>query len=120
MGRLLRWGGMVLGLLLVLILLGYGFLRGGAPHLDGEVSLKGLSAEVTVSRDALGVPSISATDRLDALRALGYLHAQDRFFQMDLLRRRGAGELSDELWRISEDSLPATETASALGGGRAT
>ena len=95
MGRVLRWGGVVLALLVVLVLLGYGFIKGGAPRLDGEVTLKGLSAPVRVTRDALGVPSIAAANRLDAMRALGYLHGQDRFFQMDLARRVAAGELSD-------------------------
>ena len=95
MGRILRWGGAALVLLAVLALLLYGFLRGGAPRLDGEAALKGLSAPVQVTRDALGVPSISAADRMDAMRVLGYLHAQDRFFQMDLARRAAAGELSD-------------------------
>jgi penicillin amidase len=95
MKRVLRWSGAVLGLLVVLALLAYGFLKGGAPRLDGEGVLQGLSAPVQVSRDALGMPSISAADRLDAMRALGYLHAQDRFFQMDLARRVAAGELSD-------------------------
>ena len=95
MRRLARWGGAILGLLVVLVLLGYGFLRGGAPRLEGEIHLDGLTAEVHVTRDALGVPSISASNRLDALRALGFLHAQDRFFQMDLTRRLAAGELSE-------------------------
>ena len=95
MGRLLRWGGAMIGLVLVLVLLVYGFLRGGAPRLDGEVALPGLSAEVQVGRDALGVPSIEAANRADAMRALGFLHAQDRFFQMDLMRRLAAGELSE-------------------------
>jgi penicillin amidase len=95
MGRLLRWGGAVIGLVLVLALLVYGFLRGGAPRLDGEFAFKGISAPVQVTRDALGVPSIRAVDRLDAMHALGFLHAQDRFFQMDLMRRLAAGELSE-------------------------
>ena len=95
MGRLLRWGGAVIALVVVLALLAYGFLRGGAPRLDGDVPLKGLSAEVRVTRDALGMPSIGAANRLDAMRALGFLHAQDRFFQMDLMRRLAAGELSE-------------------------
>jgi penicillin amidase len=97
MRRLLRWSGASLGFLLVLALLGYGFIRGGAPRLDGELSLQDLSAQVQVTRDGLGVPSIAAANRLDALRALGFLHAQDRFFQMDLTRRLAAGELSDLL-----------------------
>jgi penicillin amidase len=69
-------------------------LRGSLPRLEGERRLPGLNAPVTVSRDALGVPDIRASDRLDAARALGYLHAQDRFFQMDLQRRAASGELA--------------------------
>lgn len=65
------------------------------PRLDGSAALPSLNAPVSVSRDASGVPSIRAASRLDAYRALGWLHAQDRFFQMDLLRRRSAGELSE-------------------------
>ncbi|HSN18040.1 MAG TPA: penicillin acylase family protein [Gammaproteobacteria bacterium] len=103
MGRLLRWGGAIVCLALVLVLLAYGFLRGGAPRLDGEVALKGLSAPVQVTRDALGVPSIKASSRLDAIRALGFLHAQDRFFQMDLMRRLAAGELSELVGPVAVD-----------------
>ncbi|HPC83372.1 MAG TPA: penicillin acylase family protein [Thermoanaerobaculaceae bacterium] len=64
------------------------------PLLRGEHGLPGLEHAVTVERDALGVPVIRAASRLDAIRALGFLHAQDRLFQMDLLRRASAGELS--------------------------
>jgi penicillin amidase len=49
---------------------------------------------VTVTRDALGVPTIAGASRQDVARATGFLHAQDRFFQMDLARRRAAGELA--------------------------
>jgi penicillin G amidase len=69
-------------------------IRASLPRLDGELKLAGLSAPVTVERDALGVPTIRAASRADVARALGFLHAQDRFFQMDLLRRSAAGELS--------------------------
>ncbi|HEV7508618.1 MAG TPA: penicillin acylase family protein [Thermoanaerobaculia bacterium] len=65
------------------------------PPLDGELRLTGLAAPVSIERDELGVPTIRAGNRLDAVRALGFLHAQDRFFQMDLLRRQAAGELAD-------------------------
>lgn len=73
---------------------GYGRLRASLPRLDGRMALPGLGAAVTVGRDALGVPVVSGATRLDVARATGFLHAQDRFFQMDLLRRRGAGELA--------------------------
>ncbi|MBL9216525.1 MAG: penicillin acylase family protein [Opitutaceae bacterium] len=70
-------------------------LRGTLPPLDGEARVAGLSGPVKVERDALGVPTISAPTRADVARALGFLHAQDRFFQMDLLRRDSAGELAE-------------------------
>lgn len=63
--------------------------------LDGEIALDGLAAPVTVERDHQGVPTIRAESRADVSRALGFLHGQDRFFQMDLIRRRAAGELSE-------------------------
>jgi penicillin G amidase len=70
-------------------------VRASLPRLDGEQRLVGLQAAVTVSRDALGMPTIEAASRLDVARALGFLHAQERLFQMDLLRRRAAGELAE-------------------------
>ena len=69
-------------------------VRSSLPTFDGEIALGGLRHEVTIERDAQGVPRILATESLDAIRALGFLHGQERFFQMDLLRRRSAGELS--------------------------
>ena len=71
-----------------------GQLRGSLPQLDGRHELPGLTAAVRITRDALGIPTVHAFNRADAARATGFLHAQDRFFQMDLARRRAAGELS--------------------------
>ena len=76
---------------------GWLVLRASLPVLDGRIRGNGLSATVRVDRDALGVPTISAVDRGDLAYATGFLHAQDRFFQMDLLRRAAAGELSELL-----------------------
>src|SRR5215475_3703370 len=76
---------------------GWLMLRGSLPILEGRVRGNGLSATVTVDRDTLGVPTISGGDRGDLAYATGFLHAQDRFFQMDLLRRAAAGELSELL-----------------------
>ena len=70
-------------------------MKNSLPQVAGEVRLPGLSAPVTVERDALGTPTIHAASRIDASRALGFLHAQERFFQMDLMRRKAAGELSE-------------------------
>jgi len=69
-------------------------LRGSLPALDGEATGTGLSADVTLERDARGSVTISGRTRDDLAYALGYAHAQDRWFQMDLLRRAAAGELS--------------------------
>ncbi len=70
-------------------------LRASRPVLSGAVTLPGLSAPVAVERDRLGIPRIRAETMRDALRTLGYLHAQERFFQMDLQRRQPAGELAE-------------------------
>jgi penicillin amidase len=83
-------------------------LHRSLPQLDGAAPLPGLSAPVTVERDALGVPTIRGATRLDVARALGYLHAQDRFFQMDLLRRRPAGELTE---LFGQSALPLDRDA---------
>ena len=72
-----------------------GRLEASLPQLDGERAVAGLSAPVEIERDDLGVPTIRAASRADAARALGFLHAQERFFQMDLLRRQAAGELAE-------------------------
>ena len=73
---------------------GYAFLRASLPALDGSRALAGLGSEVVVERDSLGVVKITAAMKADALRALGFVHAQDRFFGMDLLRRAASGELA--------------------------
>ncbi len=79
---------------LVALLAAWLALRASLPQLEGEVALAGLSAPVSIERDAQGVPVIRGATRDDVARATGYLHAQERFFQMDLLRRTGAGELA--------------------------
>ncbi|GAB3251504.1 penicillin acylase family protein [Chitinimonas naiadis] len=94
-----RWAlRFVLGLLLLClmaVLALWLFLRGSLATLDGEVKGQGLHAVVTVTRDGLGIPTIMGQDRDDVAYATGYLHAQDRFFQMDLMRRVAAGELAE-------------------------
>lgn len=92
---LLRSLWVVLGLLLVVLLVIWGLLRGSLPQLDGELALPGLSAPVSIQRDALGVLTVEAANETDMARALGYVHAQERFFEMDLMRRSAAGELSE-------------------------
>lgn len=99
MKRFFAWGAAVVlaaGLLAAAAALwARGELRASLPQLDGEQALPGLAAPVRVERDARGVPTISGASRADVARGLGFVHAQDRFFQMDLLRRRAAGELAE-------------------------
>ncbi len=70
-------------------------LHSSVALLDGEMEFSELASAVTIERDALGVPTIRGSKRLDVARGLGFLHAQERFFQMDLMRRQAAGELSE-------------------------
>ncbi|WP_426414809.1 penicillin acylase family protein [Aestuariirhabdus sp. LZHN29] len=86
---------LLLALLTLLALWAFSLYRGEQAIRDGTLELQGLSTEVEVLYDDWGIPHIYADSSEDALRALGYLHAQDRLFQMDLLRRIGAGTLSE-------------------------
>ena len=63
--------------------------------MAGRQTLSGLAELVTIERDHYGIPTIQGTSRIDVARATGFLHAQERFFQMDLMRRLAAGELSE-------------------------
>lgn len=88
----------LLGLLVVLVVLaavaaGW-LLRGSLAAMEGEHALPGLQGPVTVSRDARGVVTLEGGSQQDVLRALGHVHAQERGFEMDLMRRSAAGELS--------------------------
>jgi len=100
---LLRVLGIVLGLLLLLLFVIWMLLRGSLAQLDGELALPGLSAPVSIDRDANGVLTVDAANEADMARALGYVHAQERFFEMDLMRRSAAGELSE---LFGADALP--------------
>ncbi|WP_217537330.1 penicillin acylase family protein [Stenotrophomonas sp. GbtcB23] len=86
--------GVLVGIVVVVIGVAWFLLRGSLPALEGEQSVAGLQARVSVSRDALGVVTIDAGSEADAMRALGLVHAQERYFEMDLMRRAAAGELS--------------------------
>ncbi|MFC3034515.1 penicillin acylase family protein [Pseudoalteromonas fenneropenaei] len=85
----------VMVLLLALTALIYGALSLSLPTLDGQGRSNGIKQSVIVERDQLGTAVITASSRADAAFGLGYAHGQDRFFQMDLLRRNAAGELSE-------------------------
>jgi penicillin amidase len=74
---------------------GYLLLRGSLPQLDGELQVDNIRDAVLIERDAAGIPVITARNRADLAFATGFVHGQDRFFQMDLSRRRAAGELAE-------------------------
>ncbi|ONG58841.1 penicillin acylase family protein [Pseudoroseomonas deserti] len=94
--RFLKRGLITAMLLVILVLAGAGGLLWlSLPPREGRIDLAGLSAEVTVLEDAQGVPRITAANELDAARALGWLHARDRMFQMELMRRNASGRLAE-------------------------
>lgn len=76
---------------------GFLWLRGSLPEIDGERAAPGLGAPVEVVRDRHGVPHVLARSEEDALFALGFVHAQDRLWQMEMNRRIGAGRLAEVL-----------------------
>lgn len=96
--KMRRWLKRFFWLLLVLLVVAAGglwlLLRGSLPALQGNRPLQGLQAPVTITRDALGVVTINGRSHLDVVRALGHVHAQERGFEMDLMRRSAAGELA--------------------------
>lgn len=73
------------------------YIQQKLPQRSGTLHLSELSAAVDVHYDERGVPHIQAENELDAYRALGYVHAQDRLFQMEIMRRLARGELSEIL-----------------------
>ncbi|MGJ0490297.1 penicillin acylase family protein [Methylobacter sp.] len=85
----------LLGLSILVTGAGLLFLQRSLPPQDGEFMVEGLSAPVVVISDSHGIPVIKAGNRADALRALGYVTARDRLFQMDLMRRKNAGRLAE-------------------------
>ena len=85
-----------IGILIILIAivggLYYSHLK---PNYEGEIELKNISSEASVYFDDYGIPHIYSENQLDAMTTLGYVHAQDRLWQMELLRRIAPGRLSE-------------------------
>ena len=98
MKRLKRVARATLGVILLMIvgflLAAYFTLRSSLPQLDGQQSAH-ITSNATIARDALGTAIITAESRQDAYFAQGFVHAQERFFEMDLTRRSAAGELAE-------------------------
>src|SRR5690606_29127210 len=98
LGRILL--GVLAVLLVVLVGAGiyvYASIDDSYPQTQGEIQLQGLNGPVDVYRDEAGVPHIFASSEHDLFFAQGYIHAQDRFWQMDFQRHVGAGRLSEML-----------------------
>lgn len=92
--------------LIVLLAVGFVFyfVKSSQAPMDGELALKNLKGSVSVIRDQYGIPHIKATTMLDAYRALGFVSASERLFQMEMERRMANGELSEIFGRRTLDS----------------
>ncbi|RDD60637.1 penicillin acylase family protein [Ferruginivarius sediminum] len=119
MKRAFRW---LLGAVVAIVMLaavglagGYGYLHGSLPKTDGEIRLRALEQPVEVVRDGNGIPTIKAGSLYDAYTALGFLHAQDRLWQMDFMRRTAAGRLSEV---VGEGTLGIDRFMRVMGFGR--
>jgi penicillin amidase len=111
--RRLLW--LLLGVVLVVAgAIAYAYYVGHSalPQLDGRLPVSGLTSMVTVTRDGHGVPTIEAAGLEDLFFAQGYVTAQDRLWQMDVMRRFGGGELSEIL---GEDLLKVDREQKVLG-----
>jgi penicillin amidase len=114
--RTVRWSTYVaLGVLLALIaatVTGVMLVRRPFPQVDGTIKVPGLSAEVEVVRDANGIPQLYADTTADLMAAQGYVHAQERFYEMDVRRHTTAGRLSE---LFGPDTLEIDEFVRTLG-----
>jgi penicillin amidase len=106
----------VLGGLLLLAVVaaagGYLWLRTSLPATSGSIAVPRLGAKVEIVRDRDGIVTIRAQSEADAFYALGFVHAQDRLFQMDMMRRLGAGRLSEV---VGEATVNVDKTMRILG-----
>ncbi|MDE1494188.1 penicillin acylase family protein [Xenorhabdus bovienii] len=101
--------------ILILFLCGYLYLRQSLPSVNGQIFVKGLHKNVTIERDKYGIPHIKASTDTDAFFALGYVHAQDRLWQMEVNRRLSSGRLSEI---IGEKAITLDKYAKILGFSR--
>ena len=119
-GFVVRWLRRTIASLVLLVLLLVGGIAGlawlSAPDRDATVHIPGLHAPVGILLDADGVPRVRATDSHDAAAALGWLHARDRFFQMEMMRRLVSGRLAEI---VGPAALPSDRLMRTLGLRRA-
>jgi penicillin amidase len=102
--RVLKWVLSILFGLIIVVFLGiYGYLQSTLPDYNGKMTIPGLNDKVEIIRDSYGMPHIYAQTDKDARFALGYCMAQDRLFQMDIVRRAARGRLAEIL---GQDLVP--------------
>ncbi len=118
----MTWLGRIVLLLIALVLVAGGVvsvhLLRGLPQLDGEVRLQGLSGSVQITRDGSDVTHINASSALDAWRAMGFVHAQERGWQLEFNRRVMRGELSEILGAATLDTDKLMRTLDIIGMAR--
>jgi penicillin G amidase len=103
-------------LLAIALVAVYVLMRRSLPVVDGETRVRGISAPVEIVRDADAIPHIFAATKADALFGLGYVHAQDRLWQMEFQRRIGHGRLSEI---FGAATIPQDRFLRTVGFGRA-
>lgn len=115
--KFFRW---FLLILVIVVLLtgagGYLFVRSSLPQISGTATVAGIQAPIEIIRDADAVPHIYAESKLDAMFGLGYVHAQDRLWQMEFQRRVGQGRLSEV---VGPSTLATDRFLRTLGVNRA-
>ena len=118
-GKRSRWFVVLVGILLILIALssvaGYRTVHRSFPQTAGEIHLAGLDGQVDVYRDEFGIPQVYAASEHDLFFAQGYLHAQDRFWQMDFWRHIGSARLSE---MFGKDQVDTDKFLRTLGWAR--
>lgn len=111
---LLALAAFVVVVLVAGVVAGTAIVRRPFPQTSGEIAIDGLAGDVTVHRDAQGVPQIYAQTPTDLFRAQGFIQAQDRFFEMDYRRHVTAGRLS-ELVGENADAIAADRVIRTFG-----
>ncbi|MEC9342698.1 MAG: penicillin acylase family protein, partial [Pseudomonadota bacterium] len=123
MRRLLKWfvRAAIALVIVALLVVGAGLaaLYATLPAANGETTLAGLEGRVRVVRDSHGVPHVEARSRVDAVRALGFVHAQDRMWQMHVLRMVAQGRLSEMFGEATVDTDIFLRTVDLTGSARA-
>ncbi len=116
MKRLLKYLGYLTGTLIValfaLIIGGYLYFKNGLPNYSGEVQLTGIKSPITITRDKNALPHIIAQNINDAYFAIGYTHAQDRLWQMQMQRHIAMGKLSE---LVGKSGIPTDKFLRTLG-----